>query len=184
MHLSAIFENIPIGTISWNSWKLIRFLLKQDVQCLRPDYSLFPYDLFLGLKHSPIKIFKLKFIFGIWSCSVGHKILFSIGLNDCLSGFICPRRLLQVINLYIYLGTAGNRTVNTMPNIQHLITTWQFEDHVTPKLCHVMIMSDVSNRPNRTWFVLLRNQMTIITQFKSLHNFQGILTSSNQLPPD
>ena len=67
---------------------------------------------------------------------------------------------------------------------QHLITTWQFEDHVTPKLCHVMIMSDVSNRPNRTWFVLLRNQMTIITQFKSLHNFQGILTSSNQLPPD
>ena len=45
-------------------------------------------------------------------------------------------------------------------------------------------MSDVSNRPNRTWFVLLRNQMTIITQFKSLHNFQGILTSSNQLPPD
>ena len=131
MHLSAIFENIPIGTISWNSWKLIRFLLKQDVQCLRPDYSLFPYAFFLGLKHSPIKIFKLKFIFGIWSCSVGHKILFSIGLNDCLSGFICPRRLLQVINLYIYLGTAGNRTVNTMPNIQHLITTWQFEDHVT-----------------------------------------------------
>ena len=25
----------------------------------------FPYGLFLDLKHSPIKIFKLKFIFGI-----------------------------------------------------------------------------------------------------------------------
>ena len=69
LHLSAIFENIPIGTISWNSWKLIRFLLKQDVQCLRPYYSLifflFPYGLFLDLRHFPIKIFKLKFIFGI-----------------------------------------------------------------------------------------------------------------------
>ena len=140
MHLSAIFENIPIGTISWNSWKLIRFLLKQDVQCLRPCYSLFPYDLFLGLKHSPIKIFKLKFIFGIWSCSVGQKIFVSIGLNDCLSGFICPRRLLQVINLYIYMGTAGKNTVNTMPNINiwsprdNLRTTWpkimSRDDHV------------------------------------------------------
>ena len=51
------------------------------------------------------------------------------------------------------------------PTSDHHVTIWGPRD---PKLCHVTIMSDVSNRPNRTWFVLLRNQMTIITQFKVL----------------
>ena len=46
------------------------------------NFFLIPYGLFLDLRHSPIKIFKLKFIFGIWSCSVGQKNFVSIGLND------------------------------------------------------------------------------------------------------
>ena len=105
-----------------------------------------------------------------------------MGQNDCLNGFICPKRLPQVINLYIYLGTAGNNTVNTMSSINiwsprdNLRTTW-------PRTMPRDNQVGLSNRPNRTWFVLIPNQMTIITQSYSLHNFQGIRTSSNQLPP-
>lgn len=69
LRYSKIFQLEPFHGIHGNwfdfSWNRTSML-----------FIKFPYGLFLDLKHSPIKIFKLKFIFGIWSCSAGQKHFF------------------------------------------------------------------------------------------------------------